>query len=106
MARTQSAEFHGGAAYYASGGDHLVHPRYATAIRVEGTTGENVIMPHPRSVKGAERFWIINEGMDTCAVVDHEATSVADVDAGDACVIWPDGSGGWVVGSTYTVRYP
>ena len=106
MARTQAAEYWGGAAYGASGGDHNVHPRWATTLRVEGTTGEQVIMPKGGDCKGAERFWIANEGMDTAEVVDSTGAGVVDIDPGDACVIYPDGSGGWVLGSTYTVRHP
>ena len=104
MSRTQAAEYWGGAAYYASGGDHLVHPRYATTVRVEGTTGESVILPAPSSVKGFECIRIINEGPDTCTVVSHTAASVCDVDADTACMIYPDGDGGWVVGPSYDVR--
>lgn len=106
MARAQSAEYWGGAVYYASGTDHNAHPRLASTYRVEGTTGESLILPKPGDMKGAERFWVINEGPDTCEVVDSSAVSVCDVDAGDACVIFPDGSGGWLVGSSYTVQHP
>lgn len=106
MARTQAAEFWGGAVYGASGGDHNLHPRWATAIQVEGTTGEQVILPKGGDCKGAERFWIFNVGVDPAEVVDSEGGSVCDVDPGEGCVIWPDGSGGWVVGSSYTVQHP
>lgn len=106
MVRTQAAEYWGGAVYGASGTDHNLHPRYATAIRVEGTSGEQVILPKGGDCKGAERFWIFNEGADTAEVVDSSGGAVVDVDAGNATVIWPDGSGGWIVGSTYAVRYP
>lgn len=106
MSRTQEQEYWGGAAYEAAGSDHYVHPRYATAIRVEGTTGEDTILPKGSDLRGAERFWIFNEGPNAAAIVDYEGASVTSVASGSACLIWPDGDGGWVVGSTYTVQYP
>ena len=36
--------------------------------------------------------------------VGYTAASVCDVDADTACMIYPDGDGGWVVGPSYDVR--